>query len=308
VKRLGIVGARGFVGGELVRLLANHDGIELALVSSRQLAGERICDHFDHPSTLLISNLDVADVPVNIDAWILALPNGHAAAWTSAIENKNPKAVVVDLSADFRFDDSWVYGLTEFNRDLIKSSVRISNPGCYATAIQFAVHPLLDVIAGVPQAFGVSGFSGAGTTPSPKNDPEQLANNLMPYTLVNHVHEREVTRHLGTQVRFMPHVASFFRGISVTLTMDLNRDFTRDEILQRYRDVYANEALIHVSSEIPQVRDNANKHHVSVGGFALDGRHLVVVATIDNLLKGAATQAMQNLNLALGETEMKGIQ
>ena len=307
MKRLGIIGARGFVGGELLRLLANHDGIELAVVSSRQLAGERVCDHFENRSDLLIVNLELEDIPADIDAWILALPNGHAQRWSAAIDQINPAAVIVDLSADFRFDNAWVYGLTEMNRAAIKGSKRISNPGCYATAIQFGIHPLLDVLTGVPQAFGVSGFSGAGTTPSPKNDPEQLADNLMPYKLVNHLHELEVTRHLGTQIRFVPHVASFFRGISVTLTMDLNQDLTLEQVIERYRSAYADEPLVQVMSEIPHVKDNSKKHHVTVGGFTLDHRHLVVVATIDNLLKGAATQALQNLNLALGEPELKGI-
>ncbi len=307
MKRLGIVGARGFVGGELLRLLAIHDGLDLAVVSSRQLAGERVCDHFENPSELLIINLDIEEIPAGIDAWILALPNGHAERWSAAIEKINPAAVIVDLSADFRFDDAWVYGLTEMNREAIRGSKRISNPGCYATAIQFGLRPMLDALAQAPQAFGISGFSGAGTTPSPKNDPEQLADNLMPYKLVNHVHELEVTRHLGTQVRFMPHVASFFRGISVTLSMDLNQDFTVEEVLERYRDAYGGEPLVQVTKEIPHVKDNSKKHHVCVGGFALDGRHLVVVATIDNLLKGAATQALQNLNLALAEPELKGI-
>lgn len=309
MKRLGIVGARGYVGAELLRLLANHRGIELAVVSSRQLVGQTVRDHFENPSELTITDLGMDDIPADVDAWILALPNGHAGQWTEAIETVRPDAAIVDLSADFRFEDSWVYGLTERNREKIRTARRVSNPGCYATAIQVAVEPMLGLFESPPNAFGVSGYSGAGTTPSPKNDPELLRDNLMPYSLTGHVHEREVSRHLGHPVRFMPHVASFFRGISVTVAFELNRSCSHDEILERYTSFWHNEPLIRVSAKTPWVKDIAHQHHVAVGGMSLseNGRHLVTVATIDNLLKGAATQALQNLNLSLGFSELEGI-
>ena len=128
--------------------------------------------------------------------------------------------VVVDLSADFRFNEGWYYGLPELTRGGYAGQKRISNPGCYATAMQLAITPLLDRLAGPPQCFGVSGYSGAGTTPSDKNNTELLHDNLMPYALADHMHEREVSRHLGAvsythldvykrqqQNRFKPEVA-----------------------------------------------------------------------------------------------------
>ncbi|MFO0661572.1 MAG: Asd/ArgC dimerization domain-containing protein [Polyangiaceae bacterium] len=156
----------------------------------------------------------------------------------------------------------------------------------------------------------MSGYSGAGTTPSPKNDPELLRDNLMPYSLVGHVHEREVSRHLGKTVRFMPHVAPFFRGIMLTISTELSQPISSAaELMARYESRYRDKSLIRVQKDAPWVRDVMNRHEVVVGGFAVDptGTHAVVVVTIDNLLKGAATQALQNLNLALGFDELAGI-
>jgi len=175
--------------------------------------------------------------------------------------------------------------------------------------MQLAIAPMRDVLEGAVQCFGVCGYSGAGTKASDKNDPDKLRDNLMPYSLVGHIHEREVTRQLGHPVEFMPHVAPHFRGITMTSNLHLSRAFTRDEVVARYRDAYAGEPLVTVLDDAPWVSRIAGKHHVEIGGFTLsaDGRRLVVVATIDNLLKGAATQALQNLNLAFGLPELTGI-
>jgi N-acetyl-gamma-glutamyl-phosphate reductase len=131
----------------------------------------------------------------------------------------------------------------------------------------------------------------------------------MPYALTGHVHECEVTRQLGHAVEFLPHVAPHFRGLTITANLHLVRAFTTEEVASRYRDRYANEPLVRVSDAAPWVSAIANRHDVELGGFTLseDGRRLVVVATEDNLLKGAATQALQNLNLAFGYDELAGI-
>jgi N-acetyl-gamma-glutamyl-phosphate reductase len=215
----------------------------------------------------------------------------------------------VDLSADHRFDDAWFYGLPELYRKHYAGQRRIANPGCYATAMQLAIAPLGDQLAAPPACFGVSGYSGAGTTPSDRNDPGKLRDNLMPYSLTDHLHEREVTRHLGVPVEFMPHVAPHFRGITLTANLWLQRPLTRAAIEKTYRDFYAGEPLVHVVDEAPWVSRIAGKHYAEIGAFTLapGGKRVVVVATLDNLLKGAATQAMQNLNLALGFDERAGI-
>ena len=215
----------------------------------------------------------------------------------------------MDLSADRRFDPQWAYGLPELGRERIRGARRIANPGCYATAMQLAIAPLLDQLAGPPQCFGVSGYSGAGTTPSDRNNPELLRDNLMPYALANHIHEREVTAHLGVPVEFMPHVAPHFRGITMTVNLWLREPLDRDAVERIYRRRWANEPLVEVVEEAPWVSRIAGRHGAQIGGFTVapDGRRVVVVATLDNLLKGAATQAMQNINLALGFDEFESI-
>ena len=308
---LGIVGARGHTGAELIRLIANHPRLQLAFVSSRERAGQRLADH--HPDIggeLHYENLDADAVAAKgVDAVILALPNGLAAPFVAALMATRPQTVIVDLSADYRFEGSWYYGLPELTRGNYNGEKHISNPGCYATAMQLAIHPLLDLLAGPPQCFGVSGYSGAGTTPSDKNNPELLADNLMPYALTNHVHEREVSAHLRVPVEFMPHVAPHFRGITMTVNIWLNQIQTREQIVARFADAYGGEPLVEVVDEAPWVSRIAGRHGVQVGGFTLapGGKRVVVVATLDNLLKGAATQAMQNLNLALGIDELTSI-
>ena len=308
---VGIVGARGYTGAELIRLLAGHPAIELAFVSSRELAGQRVAEHNPaYSGTLCYENLDAETVAAKgVDAVVLALPNGLAAPFVAAIDAVRPQTVIVDLSADYRFDPSWYYGLPELTRSRAAGKTRIANPGCYATGMQLAIAPMRDVLAGPPQCFGVSGWSGAGTTPSDKNNPQLLADNLMPYALTNHVHEREVTAQLGFPVEFMPHVAPHFRGITLTINLWLSQPLSVEQVKARYQAAYQDEPLVEVVDQAPSVSRIAGRNGVQIGGFTLapGGKRVVVVATIDNLLKGAATQALQNLNLALGLDELTAI-
>jgi N-acetyl-gamma-glutamyl-phosphate reductase len=311
MKRIGLIGARGHVGAELIRLIAAHPRFELAFVSSRERVGQAVSDH--HPEAagdlryVEVAPESLAAYPA--DALVLALPNGKAAPFVADIEANAPETVVVDLSADYRFDDGWYYGLPELTRERYRGEKRISNPGCYATAMQLAIAPMRDLLAGPAQCFGVSGYSGAGTTPSDKNDPEKLRDNLMPYALTGHVHEREATRQLGHAVQFMPHVAAHFRGLTITANLALSQAMTLADVRRRYGDFYRREPLVAVQDEAPWISRIAGRHGALIGGFSLteDGRRLVVVSVLDNLLKGAATQAMQNLNLAFGSPETEGI-
>jgi len=308
---VGIVGARGYTGSELIRLLAAHPRIELAFVSSRELDGQRVADHNEaYHGELRYESLGPEAVAAKgVDAVVLALPNGKGEPFVAALDATAPGTVIVDLSADYRFDNSWYYGLPELTRARYAGQKRISNPGCYATAMQLAIAPLLSQLAGPPTCFGVSGWSGAGTTPSDKNNPELLRDNLMPYALTNHVHEREVSTQLGVPVEFMPHVAPHFRGITMTVNLWLQQPRSREEIVALYQQRYVNEPLVEVIDEAPWVSRIADKHGVQIGGFTMapGNKRVVVVATIDNLLKGAATQALQNLNRALGLDELMAV-
>ena len=311
--RLALIGGRGYTGTELLTLVARHSGIELVLASSGSQAGTAIIEHVtDWPDpTQCFTALEPSQVAgVDADVWVLALPNGKSRPWVEAIGQLGSRQIILDLGADWRFDAEWVYGLTEWNRQAMAGATRIANPGCYATGAQFALLPFRDQLVRPPVVFGVSGYSGAGRTPSPRNDPERLRDNLIPYALTGHVHEHEISTRLGRPVRFHPHVAPFFRGITLTLALDLADPTDADALYGRCQAAYRDEPLIHVTREIPEVRQVAGTADLTIGGFTVDARNphrASLVVVLDNLLKGAASQALQNLNLALGLDERLGL-
>ncbi|KAE8450263.1 Protein arg-6, mitochondrial [Mollisiaceae sp. DMI_Dod_QoI] len=313
--KVALIGARGYTGQALINLLNAHPNMDLRHVSSRELAGQKLKGYEKREITY--ENLSAEDVrrmeeSGEIDCWVMALPNGVCKPFVEAInEGKGPQnSVIVDLSADYRFDNKWTYGLPELvNRSDIAKATRISNPGCYATAAQLGIAPLVPFLSGEPTVFGVSGYSGAGTKPSPKNDVENLKNNIIPYSLTDHIHEREISNQLGTPVAFVPHVGAWFQGIHHTISLPLKETMSSRDIRQLYQERYAGEKLVKVIGEPPSVKAISGKHGVEIGGFAVhsSGKRVVVCATIDNLLKGAATQCLQNMNLALGFAEYEGI-
>jgi N-acetyl-gamma-glutamyl-phosphate reductase len=358
---IGLIGARGYTGRELVTLIAEHSQFRVGLASSRAFDGmsvssalamdpsiaERACTpglkFMGVTAEQLATGYGMPDGE-DFAAFVLALPNGHADSYVGAIRSVAPKAPIVDLSADKRFDLKWAYGMPERHgaRPLISQSIDISNPGCYATAVQVGLMPLVDASNGpalldparVATAFGVSGYSGAGVTPSDKNDPDVLRDNLLPYSLVGHIHEREASTHLKFPVAFMPTVAPYFRGISVSLSAFVrDRDGFHSLLASRYPSMTIDKAgaqaaasmaqeyfvhptrggpepLVRVTRRSIDVRTHgSNSHGVTVGGFQYDSKtgRLAWVSVIDNLGKGAAVQALQNLNLALGLDEYEGL-
>jgi len=310
---INLIGGRGYTGSELLRLIAAHPDMDLGIASSRSHAGERIsssCEGWPEKQTCfaLLEPAGVAAYPA--DAWVLALPNGLAGEWVAAIRHKFPTSIILDLSADYRFDPGWTYGIPERFREKIRHAHLIANPGCYATGSLLGLLPLVAQLVSAPVVFGVSGYSGAGKTPSPRNDPDVLRDNLIPYALSGHMHEKEVSSQLGVDVRFMPHVAAFFRGISLTIAFELDHAVSAAALQALYQAEYGDEARIRIGSEIPQVSAVQGTADVHIGGFTIDARNPAqgsLVVVLDNLLKGAASQAMQNLNLALGLEENAGI-
>eukprot|EP00834_Sanchytrium_tribonematis_P006130 NODE_425_length_7669_cov_0.863937.p2 type:complete len:539 gc:universal NODE_425_length_7669_cov_0.863937:957-2573(+) len=297
ISNVGLIGARGYTGQELINIIARHPNLKLECVSSRELKGKKV-----ENTDVTYSLIDPKDIKTfKVDAWILALPNLLSTNYVKEIETP-----VVDLSADHRFTDDWVYGLPELHRNKIKKQAKISNPGCYATGMQLALAPILTRIHPNPHIFGVSGYSGAGTTKSKYNDIDFLDKNIVPYKLQQHIHEKEVSRHL-MPIQFTPHVSYHFRGIVLTIHVHLHGKSSKEQLIKAYKDFYINEPLVRVIEEIPNLKDIKNQHHVEIGGFSVHDDRAVIVCTIDNLLKGAATQCIQNLNLALEYPEFAGI-
>ncbi|BGP51025.1 hypothetical protein JCM10450v2_006951 [Rhodotorula kratochvilovae] len=332
-KRVALIGARGYTGQNLVSLIDAHPSFELAHVSSRELAGQPLEGYTK--AKVAYENLGFKEIEQleqrgEVDAWVMALPNGVMAPFVDAIDkgaaNKPDakKSVVIDLGADKRFDESWTYGLPElYNRDALKTAKRISNPGCFATNTQLLLAPLLPFMAAPPSVFAVSGFSGAGTAKGkePKIPAEALKGGIKPYALTDHIHEREAGYQLSKllpsssplsgefQLAFTPHVAPWFQGIISTVSVPLSREMRASEIKALFEERYGDEKLVKVQSDVPEIYQIAGKHGVRIGGIQVhsSGKRVVLVGVIDNLLKGAATQCLQNLNLALGCGEYDGI-
>jgi N-acetyl-gamma-glutamyl-phosphate reductase / acetylglutamate kinase len=329
--RVALIGARGYTGKALIDLFNHHPNIDLRHVSSRELAGQKLQGYEKREITY--ENLSPEDVrrmegKGDIDCWVMALPNGVCKPFVDAIDSASGDSVIVDLSADYRFDPSWTYGLPELvDRSKIAKATRISNPGCYATAAQLGIAPIIPYLGGQPTVFGVSGYSGAGTKPSPKNNVENLTNNIIPYSMTNHIHEKEMSSQLDIDIAFIPHVAVWFQGITHTINLPLNQEMTSRDVRNIYQERYAGERLLKIIGDIPLVKSISGRHGVEIGGFAVhsSGKRVVIVATIDNLLKGAATQCLrkclaetmiytakanrilENMNLALGYSEYEGI-
>lgn len=316
---VGIIGVRGFVGQSLIPLICKHPNLSLAWISSRRLQGLTLSQAF--PPLIGAFNNDIIIESINhdkvesknTDIVILALPNGLATNYVSALE-KSGCRIIIDLSADYRFDPNWLYSVPEINANQFKtaqnqSPLKISNPGCYATAMQLAIAPIRNVVKGTVHCFGISGYSGAGTSPQITNQQENIANNVIPYALTNHLHEKEVSFHQTSEVRFTPHVADFFSGISMTLQIELETPNTEQGIFQIYKSYFEYEPLIRVNKAIPTIKSVVDTHCAMIGGFSLssDGKQFSMVSCLDNLLKGAASQAIQNINLALGIPSETGL-
>lgn len=301
--KIGLVGARGYVGRELIALIEAEPALfALRYATSKTFAGKRVCDVFEGAaSTLEFATPDPQALAQTqgLDAIILGMPNGFAPEYVAAIDAANRDVTIIDLSSDHRHLAGWAYGMLDLFAPQIKGAKRIANPGCYATAATLGLYPLKAFLRGTPSIFGVSGYSGAGTTPSDKNDPERLRDNLIPYKFLGHAHQFEVSATLGRPVRFMPHVAAFFRGLSVTIACEVAADVTLDQIKGQFHTAFGATPHINVQDALPEIRQVANTPNVAIGGFALDEATstLSLNVVLDNLLWGAASQCIENLRL-----------
>jgi N-acetyl-gamma-glutamyl-phosphate reductase common form len=305
-KTIGLLGGRGYVGQEIIKLLVNHKYLNITSIFSSSKAGQSV--PLNVGNELLYQDLSLDKIVLSDeDAFILALPNNESQNYVDLIHRHNPQAIIVDLSADHRFDQAWEYRVPELSETV--QSTKISNPGCYASAMQFMLAPLKNILAGPVHLYGISGYSGAGATPNSRNDQEALQDSILPYSLVSHLHEKEVKAHSYPEILFTPHVGNFFRGIMMTGNFILSESMSADEIYNLFVNHYQSEQLICIQPELPKLQDVQNTSNVIMGGFAVDQEinRLTFCCALDNLLKGAATQTVQNLNSAFGWDDNLGI-
>ncbi len=314
MKKVGIIGGGGYTAGELLRLLVHHPEVELAVVESGSQAGRAIAEVHDD----LVGETDLQFVGAagakleELDALFLCMGHGSSKGW---VETHRPRksTLVVDLSTDYRMDESWVYGLPEINREAIRGATRIANPGCFATAIQLALLPLASagLAEGEVHINGITGSTGAGQSPSPTTHFSWRNANVSVYKAFDHQHLAEIGRsakkvgRMATEgLNFLPVRGPFARGILVTCYLDATA--TQEELRAIFREFYQGAAFTHVTDEPINLKQvvNTNKGLIHV---AKHGDKVLVTTAIDNLLKGASGQAVQNMNLALGLPETMGL-
>ena len=304
---IAMVGGRGFVGQEIISILNNHPIFMLTKVFSNTAEGTYV-EGYKKSSNLKYSLLDISNLQLDdVDIAIMALANNESESYISIIKKNYPNIIFIDLSSDHRLDRAWDYRIPELA--IRKATKLISNPGCYASAIQFSLAPIKNIISGRVSSIGISGYSGAGATPNDKNNPANLKDNIIPYSLTDHLHEQEVSKQCYEEISFSPHVGNFFRGILITSHIQLKTSQTNQEIKGIFVDFYKKSKLIEVLDDIPMINKVANTHKVLIGGISIDnsGVNLTVCCALDNLLKGAATQVIQNLNSACSIDELTGI-
>jgi N-acetyl-gamma-glutamyl-phosphate reductase len=329
VASVAVLGAVGYAGAIAAQLLYRHPYFKLAAVTARAEAGQRLDDV--HPRTRVPLELEVFDIERHaVDAAIVAYPHGAAAPVVAQLREAGTR--VVDLSADFRLRDrgiyeDWygehkapeyfgqgVYGLPELERGKIAGADLVANPGCYPTAALLALAPLAraGVIADVV-IDAKSGVSGAGRSPTHATHFVSANENVTPYKISGHRHTPEIEqelRELGANlpITFMPHLLPLDQGELVSCYVTPSRDISADELVELFDDAYAVEPFVELRTGPVGVSDVRDTNFCRISWFhdPRTGR-VIVFSALDNLWKGAASQAVQNLNLMFGRPETEGL-
>lgn len=308
-----VIGAAGYTGGELLRILVHHPACELVCVHSNSQKGKKVAEV--HPDLIGDCDLEFTDQvsTKGIDAVFLGLPHGETKGFLDA-NPFSPKTVIIDLSTDFRNEsDGFVYGLPEVNREKIKSAKRIANPGCFATGIQLALAPAVAKgwVDGVVQITGITGSTGAGKKLGETSHFSYRAGNMSVYKLFTHQHLKEIKQTFrqidpgfDSELLFVPYRGNFSRGIWITAHFPF--DGTEEEAIKAYHDYYHDAPFTHVSTQDIDLKQvvNTNKCILYV---QKEAGQLVIYSAIDNLLKGASGQAVHNFNLTFGLDEKLGL-
>lgn len=313
--KAGIVGGAGYTGGEMLRLLINHPSVDIAFVNSTSNQGNLVSDvHTD-----LLGDTDLqftGELSHDIDVLFLCVGHGDAKKFLDA--NPFPAGVkIIDLSQDFRLaaaaGQDWVYGLPELNRERIKTANYIANPGCFATCIQLALLPLAakGLLKSEVHINATTGSTGAGQSLAQTSHFSWRNNNLSVYKAFEHQHLNEIGESLtqldpefDSVLNFIPQRGDFTRGILAAIYVE--SDLTAEQAQQLYGDYYADHVFTHVSKKNIDLKQvvNTNKGLIHVEKH---GSKLLIISMIDNLLKGASGQAVQNMNLMFGLDERQGL-
>ncbi|HIB8179179.1 TPA: N-acetyl-gamma-glutamyl-phosphate reductase [Elizabethkingia anophelis] len=311
--KAGIVGGTGYTGGELIRLLLNHPYAELAFALSRNAAGKKI--YSVHQDLLGETEMEFSSELQAADILFLCLPHKESQPW---LENNkiSPETKIIDLGNDFRLEGefqnkNFVYGLPEFQKEKIKGANEVANPGCFASAIQYALLPLANKKL-LNQVFvtGVTGSTGAGVKLQDTTHFSWRNNNISAYKTLSHQHLDEIKQTLESEnkntvgVHFVPWRGDWPRGIFVSATVEC--DHSLEELYQAYEEFYKNESFVWVSREAINMKQVVNTNKCAIQLEKQDNM-LVVHSAIDNLLKGASGQAIQNMNLMFGFEEQAGL-
>jgi len=313
-KKAGIIGAAGYTGGELVRLLLHHPHAELVSAFSRSQAGKPIpAVHKDLIGDTALVFTDRVDTQADI--LFLALPHGQARTFIA--EHTFPETTkIIDLSNDFRLQKdagNFVYGLPELCRDKIRQAEKIANPGCFATAIQLGLLPLAKagLLKEDVHISAVTGSTGAGISLSETTHFTWRCSNFSVYKAFDHQHLGEIGETLtGLQadfnghLRFIPYRGDFTRGILATLYTSF--EGSTEDARQLYKNYYAGHPFTHVTDSNPDLKQVVNTNKCIVYPLVKDGQ-LMIISIVDNLLKGASGQAVQNMNLLMGWDEQAGL-
>jgi N-acetyl-gamma-glutamyl-phosphate reductase len=320
--RAGIIGGAGYTGGEMIRLLIRHPNVNIRFIHSKSNAGKPVYSvHED-----LVGDTDVtfdADWHSDVDVVFLCVGHGEAKKFMDEFGSGFDGVLIIDLSQDYRLQRSgntFVYGLPELNRETIRGAQAIANPGCFATAIQLGLLPLAKAgLLGDVYTTGITGSTGAGQGLSPTSHFSWRANNIQAYKTLTHQHLKEIEQSLQQAagdaratdrdstpaIHFTPWRGDFTRGIFVS--SQLRCDKSPEEVLALYEDFYRDHPFTIVSHSPISLKQvvNTNKCLIQLEQV---GRHLVVHSALDNLLKGASGQAVQNMNLLFGLDETAGLQ
>jgi N-acetyl-gamma-glutamyl-phosphate reductase common form len=334
--RIGIAGATGYIGSELMRLCSIHPHLDLRWVTSESRAGHKVFDEFPNLLGYVRDEFVAFEIGLlaDVDAVFMCLPHGGAMETIKQAVEAFPDVKLIDLSGDFRspnlekweqyyktrhtareYQERFVYGLTEFNREAIKGAQYVANPGCFATALNLLLAPFAKhgELVGEVCVSAITGSSGAGNKPLKTTHHPERGQNVRAYKVLEHQHLVEVVPFLeglhelnDFDLYFVPQSGPWVRGIFATAFIPLNNQKSLATVNEIVRDTYEDEAFVHILEGTPELRlvQNTNNAHLS---FRAQGDMLVGTCAIDNLVKGGSGQALQNLNVMLGLDETTGL-